>query len=750
MTESEAIDQDPSAQPKSTTGRLNQEHLQQALDKALEAGPASLPNQVRYILALSQLTDARPSATGHPEIPITVPSARLSALVELAQNLDSGQSRKLFTEIQQINDDDVRLPLMLELLTRLPENAYSDASHKIWEQSRVLTNPLTRSQVMFTFARFVKHNEIDSGSLPRSSDLGPIALAKSIRNIEGRARSLVALAFHLPPANKITLLDTTLKEVDSTNSDSLRANIVNSVADRLPPQIERRVFQIADSITAPTERARALTALARTVSAELQTDVRQKTLTAIESIEEEDERLSALVALAPHLEPASEDGKFPILLEMALAIAISLTRRNLRARALVALAPHLTLDLQGEALAAVHSLPSERERAMMLAELAPTLPPNMLVASLAVAHTMREQDSRVHALTVLAHYAPEQARSQTLLDALAAASNLPHHYERVTALLALADILPEQLLDQAFTNALETTRHISNENARARALSLLGTHLPPRLLDRALEAAAQINDQQQRFNALIGIIPRVSDDQRATILAQMIGNARQVPIAYKRARAIVALAPHLTQELIADALTIADSLEDPFDRASAYIALAQNLPPAKRPRVIAQAWKLIAKIDDGYDQSSALASIAPFLPQTADDDLAKRANAVVQSIEDEYDRASAITILAPLMAKKPDFLEARLDYLSVVRSGISAALEISQQSLRVRQVAASCTLWVALDAKSRYSLWCEVSRRMTALPLPDVLLCLGALTPVLGALGGEKRLGDIARILGMR
>jgi hypothetical protein len=317
-------------------------------------------------------------------------------------------------------------------------------------------------------------------------------------------------------------------------------------------------------------------------------------------------------------------------------------------------------------------------------------------------------------------------------------------------LLALVDILPEQLLDQAFTNALETTHHIANENARARALSLLGTYLPDRLLGRALEAAMQINDQQQRFNALIGIIPRVSDDERANILVQMIKDVRQVPIAYKRARAIVALAPHLTQPLIADALGVADSLDDPFDRVSAYIALAQNLAPAKRPQVIAQAWRLIARIEDGYDRSSALSSIVPFLPQTADEDLVKSANEVIQSIEDEYDRASAITILAPLLAKKQDYPAMPLDYPSVVQKGVLAALEIPQQSLRVRQVAESCALWALLNTKARYSLWCEVARGMASLPLADVLLCLGALAPVLDGLGGKKELGNIARILGMR
>ncbi len=39
---------------------------------------------------------------------------------------------------------------------------------------------------------------------------------------------------------------------------------------------------------------------------------------------------------------------------------------------------------------------------------------------------------------------------------------------------------------------------------------------------------------------------------------------------------------------------------------------------------------------------------------------------------------------------------------------------------------------------------------MSSLPLADVLLCLGTLTPVIQSLGGDESLKEIAKILGVR
>jgi len=742
---------DRSTSRKKQTGPLGRTQLTQSLNKALEAGPTEILQQIRYILALSQVTAATAVPVPVAAPPYTVAEARLLALVELRETLNQDQVVQLFEDVQQIDNVGLRLRLLLALTPHMPAEQRTRTAQDLWQQvNQIEDDPALRGELLVHVFPLLDHG-LDESTQVAVQLSNTIKLAQAIDNAEARVRSLVALAMQLPPAMKMTLFTHILDEIDATHSDSLRANAINAMVDHLPVEVETRVLKSVRNIFTAHERIRALTALARTISPDNQRVIRAEAIKAITQIRNEDDRAEALINFAPHLEPASEEDGFPQLLEQALGVAVTLSRRQMRAKALVALAPHLTLDLQGEALAAVHSLTNERERAILLAELAPTLPPNMLVASLAVAHTMREQDARVHALTILAHHAPEHARSQTVLDALAAASNLPHHYERVTALVALADVLPSQLLDQAFTNALETTRLIENPSARARALSLLGHHLPAHLLDRALDAAYQIPDVQMRINALTGIVPRVPVEQREPAQRKMLESAQHMPFGYKRARAIVSVAPHLTPELILEALKLADELDDAFDRVSAYVALAQNMPPKQRPQIIDRAWQILRDIEDGYDRSSALAAVAPFMPDDMRDVVARAASSVVRSITDEYDQASAITILAPVLAQGEALTtEIRLDRTGVLRTLLKAALATPQQAQRVTLMRQACAVWVQLDDEGRYALWQDHAVSIARLPLADTLYCLGALYPLIKTLVPEADLKNIAYILGLR
>lgn len=751
MTDRSESAQPPSQERKKVTATLGRDQLEQALSKLLASGTAAIPQQVRYILALSQLTGAKSVTTPQPEIPLSVAEARLAALVTTIAVLQPSQIRRLFKDVQQIAEDEVQLPLLLDIVQQAPGELQKTLPRLIEAAGR-LSDPLTRSDVLLKLAALVQEPEQEAPQSQIATNLADIiSEAQRFENPEAQVRSLVALSSQLPSAMRVNMLNQVLDIADDSQSDVVRANTIVAMADRLVAEVEDRVVASVKSIRSPSERVRALTALARGNSTTLQVRIRTVALQAISEIPNEEERTDSLITFAPYLESASEQDGFPALLEQALGIAVALGKRHNRAKALVALAPHLTLDLQGEALAAVHSLGNERDRAILLAELAPTLPPDMLVASLAVAHTMREQDSRVHALTILAQNAPKHARAQTLLDALAAASNLPHQFERVTALIRLVDVLPPHLKDQAFTNALETTRLIENENARARAFGMLGTHLPPSLLHRTLEAIYQIEDYQQRLNALIGIVPSVPKDERGDILQRMLECARNMPLDYKRSRALVSIAPHLTSDMMQEALRTAEQLDDPFDRANAMIPLVQNMPPDERPMVVNQAWKLIQYIEDGYDRSSALAALAPFLPESARSEVAQSAAEVIRSVEDEYDRASAITILAPLLTqgKKPSST-LTLDRARIIYDAVMAALDIPQQSLRARQLTEAAQHWLQLDTETCYALWREVAQRLIDLPLADVLLCLGACTPIFITLGDEDGLKEIAHILGVR
>src|SRR3990172_3815157 len=127
MTDRSRASHSSSSEGKKSTGRLNRSQLEHALRRALDSGPALLSHQIRYILALGQLIGARPATTSYPEIPMTVSEARLSALVHLAEELTATQREALCQDVRQLHDDDIRLPLLVALLTKLPEQSYQDS-----------------------------------------------------------------------------------------------------------------------------------------------------------------------------------------------------------------------------------------------------------------------------------------------------------------------------------------------------------------------------------------------------------------------------------------------------------------------------------------------------------------------------------------------------------------------------------------------------------------------------------------------
>jgi hypothetical protein len=226
---------------------------------------------------------------------------------------------------------------------------------------------------------------------------------------------------------------------------------------------------------------------------------------------------------------------------------------------------------------------------------------------------------------------------------------------------------------------------------------------------------------------------------------------RQITVDYKRSRALVMVAPLLPPDLLREALTIAMNIADPFDQVSACIPLAQNLPPTERPAVISKIWSLIKLIENGYDQASALAAIAPFLPPDQHGDLAQACVMVIGSIMDEYDQASAISILAPLLGgESTEHPQPALPSgYSTIREAFITALTVPQQALRAQLLAACTAAWS--DSQERtYELWRDIAQRLTSLPLADVLLCLGALMPLIQILGGDEGMTEVVAVLSTR
>jgi hypothetical protein len=717
------------------------------LKRLLEQGASTFPQQLRLILALSQVNAARSTQMPYPEKPLTLRQARLAILSEMVEKLAPAAVKKLIKDAQQIGDATVRLPLLARLAVKLPAHEYKAVVRDVWQQMKTIVDPAAQAQTLFAVAPLLLlvHDEPATPSVL----LQLVSIAQRMKNLEARLRSLIALQARLPHEVALRTFKRILSELSETRSDSLMARSLLGLASNIPPDMEQNALDTAQRIKDPVERAQALNALARHSSPALQASIREAALSAIHEIVGEEERADALVNFAPHLESATPD-HYPAVLERALSIALTITRRPVRARVLVGLAPHLTHDLQGEALAAVQRISAERERANLLTELAPQLPAEMLIPCLMIAHNMQEQDARVHALCVLAHHVPASARNQTMLDALAAASNLPHHFERVRALVSLVDILPPSMREQALTNALETTRLIENENSKARSLNLLGGHLTPPLLQRALELAQNLDNPQQRLNALLGIIAALQGAEYDQTIESLLLYARQLPLEYKRARALIGVVPHLPLAKLGEVTELTDKFDEPVDRVSVYVPIIQHLPPDQRPPVIAKAWSALQKIEDGYDRASAMVALAPFLPPSAAEMLKAAVLKAVTAIQDEYDQASAIAILAPLVTEEGTIDTSVLpDGRSALERGILTALNVPQQTLRTQLLQQGAQQYAEVATPEQaYDLWCEVVATFITLPMPDTLLCIHALLPLIRLFAGEKGIHEIGLLLG--
>lgn len=733
------------------TGRLGRKQIEQGLKRALDIGATAIPQQLRYVLALAQVNSNIYTSTPYSTKPMTISAARLSVLESLAATLNEKQIKQLIRDIHKIQNVDSRIVLLSRIAIFIDPDDFYSVVKEIWQQVNYIGDIVVRTQCIYQIAPLLTlvHDE-PATSTPL---LNILRVAESMKNPEARLRSLVAVAPHLPYDLSVRTFSRVLNDLEEYAVDSLRVKTLISMSADVPDELEAQALNIAVKIANPSERARVLTALAQSMPQELRPRMRQDALDAINTIETEEDTAEALIAFAPHLDYASDKDTFPAILAKALTITVGITRRHIRARVLVAIAPHLPTDLQGEALAAVHSLTNEQDRAMLLSELAPNLPPNMLVASLAVAHTMVTQDARVHALTALAHYVPESARTQTVRDALAAASNLPHYLERVTALVDLIDLLSDDLLEPALANALESAKSIENENAQARALNQLGSYLPENLLQQALDIALNIQNPNQRMNAIIGIMANlVSEERQQQARDNLLGCAKSIHLEFKQARALVAILPHLSQEMFAEVEQLADVFFDAFDRVSVYLALAQNSPPENRPSLIIKAWTGLHQIEDGYDRASMIASLAPFLPDRAKKDLATAIETSIDIIDDGYDKASAIRILMPMLSGGSEGNYVPPDMPSALEKGIETAMIIPDQALRADYLSRGMNLWVnnVHDKERSFNLWRQLVWQLRSLPLSDVLLCFGAMMPLLKQISDDDVMEQVTDVLGIR
>ncbi|WP_017714973.1 NB-ARC domain-containing protein [Kamptonema formosum] len=238
---------------------------------------------------------------------------------------------------------------------------------------------------------------------------------------------------------------------------------------------------------------------------------------------------------------------------------------------------------------------------------------------------------------------------------------------------------------------------------------------------QGLAYALQIPDPQEKIKSLTDLADCLPSPLKEPALQAALQAAQSIQNERDCAQALSALADKLPENLLPDALSAALSIQYPLYRAYALRALADKLP-----EVLPDALKAAQSIQDKLYRAYALRALADKLPEVLPDALQ-----AAQSIHDEWGRAKALSVLAD---KLPE----------VLPPALQAAQSIEDEKLRVPVLRALAPRLSQIPPARLFPLWRDALHSLSRRTRKNLLSDLGALVPVMFALGGEKALAEIA------
>ena len=629
--------------------------LPELLPEAL-AATREIQNDYNRAYALNSLVDKLPELL--PEAlawarEIKSVGDRVNALIRLADELPELLLEAL-AAAREIEDKRHRANALNSLADKLPEllpEALA-AAMELWDEDEDAV--------------------IRSGLKPPPGSLLEAQTATEIWDNRHRAYALNSLADKLPPELLLEALATTRKIHD----EYYRADVLNSLADKLP-------------------------------------ELLPEALTAAMEIESKYNRANILSSLAD---------KLPELLPEALAAMENLHYNSRRsddysADILNSFVDKLPLELLPEALAAAREIQRYGNiyfyRDNPLSSLIDKLPPELLLEALIAVEEIWDKrypycaDSLSGYRADILSHLPEKL-PELLPEALAAVREIESEDHRANALIRLADKLPELLPE-----ALGAARGIQDERHRANALIRLAEKLPE-LLPEALGAARGIQDEYYRVDALIRLTEKLPE-----LLLEALGAAREIQSERHRADALSSLVDKLP-ELLPQALATAREIQSERHRAYALSSLVDKLP-----ELLPEALAAVREIQDERHRADALSSLAEKLPQLLP------AVAAVREIQDEDHRADALIRLADKL-------------LELLPEALAAAMEIRDEDHRANTLSSLIDKVLQVQKTQLFSVWQDILHVLSLRTRANLLTQIKALTPVIFTLGGEKSVKDIA------
>jgi hypothetical protein len=548
-------------------------------------------------------------------------SERANALAALAPRMSEAMLEKTLNEALEIDKQWFTADALAKLIPALPEKLAREVLTRAWE----IENDDVRARVLAALAgRFVEIGCVNEAAklmmeiqstwawveiLPKvvtalsaAQMRETLTAARAIDAIWMRAEALAALAPLLPDDERSKLMEDVLATLAAEPSMPERDLILPKLVTHLPKELLGKAAGVAQRLDDQDQRTHALISLAVYLA---KLGESQEALRIVNAIDSAEGQAVGLVELVMHLpEPGRTDVR-----TRAKGAAQGLPSASTQTRLLAELAKSSPLPerstILSEALEAASQIEIDSDRDRAVASITPLLPES-LVRKVTSSSWVGEYGGR--ALPCLAQRLGELGFPG---EGLALALGMEDEAMRAKAIAALAPRLPETLMYEARA-AVDA---IGGEESHAIGLAALASALPAgdsaATVGEALALVRAIASERERASALVELIPLLPEKALAQVLADTSalegGSWKDIVLerlalrycelncpdeAFKvaqgssgewaRVRTIAALAPEMPQEMLLEALGVAN--EDLF--ATTRTEIFSDLSPelAKCPR----------------------------------------------------------------------------------------------------------------------------------------------------------------------
>jgi len=361
-------------------------------------------------------------------------------------------------------------------------------------------------------------------------------------------------------------------------------------------------------------------------------------------------------------------------------------------------------------------LPADSYRGWTLASFLPKL------VELGAADTALTIAREARAIGSLVELTPPGDREALIEEAAREVRGSRFELEKAWQLARLSAFADAAAADGLRAEALTVARAFSREVRGRGALTAVVQHLPvdhrDTVLEEAISGAREIEDAEMRAQTLTVLAPLAPGEEGTRLAAEALDAVAGMPDEVSRGRALGSLAPELSPSLLDRALALMEDFRDDLWLGRALEGVLPALAAAGRPeqaldRTLAASSSVRGRV---------LASLGAHLTGP----LLDRALTAADSL-DPYERGAALAGLGPQLAA-----------LGRPTQALELIVTIAQPDSRAAALRAAAPSLAGLPISDLAPTWVSALQTLGGRDRVNLLSDLGALAPVIAALGGPQ------------